>query len=238
MDIPTVIVDPEFQDLIPVLSQEEKDGLEKSIKEEGCRDALILWDGILIDGHRRYEICQRNNIEFKAVSRTFDNRDQAKIWIICNQLARRNITPNQRRDLIGVQYKLEKKTFSEAGAMKGKSLDQNDPGSSTAEKIAEQHHVGPATVRRAEKFHDKLEKLSPEERAEILAGKSGKTKAEIISPPSTDPNDEEIESFESNEKPAKQESDDLWKLKQIWKRATKKDRKAFLRWIKKEGDES
>jgi DNA-binding transcriptional regulator/RsmH inhibitor MraZ len=59
-------IDPEFKSLIPPLATEEYAGLEESILAEGCRDALILWDGILIDGHNRYEICTRHNIPFET----------------------------------------------------------------------------------------------------------------------------------------------------------------------------
>lgn len=176
LDILTVQIDPEFQGLIPIMVKEEKDALEASILAEGCRDSLVHWDGVLLDGHNRYEICTRHEIPFKTTGKTFDNRDQAKIWVIANQLSRRNITPAQRTYLLGIQYKLEKK---EEGRPPGKP-DQNDQVFLTAEKIAKQHHVGPATVRRAEKFADAVDKLSPEEKAEVLAGKSGKTKQEII----------------------------------------------------------
>jgi hypothetical protein len=59
-----IILDKEFQALIPPLSAEEKAQLEENIVAEGCRDALITWQGILLDGHNRFEICERLNIPF------------------------------------------------------------------------------------------------------------------------------------------------------------------------------
>lgn len=44
-------INPELRDLIPPLQLEEKESLEKSILEEGCRDKLITWDKTIIDGH-------------------------------------------------------------------------------------------------------------------------------------------------------------------------------------------
>jgi hypothetical protein len=179
LDIQVVQIDPEFQSLIPIMVKEEKDALEASILAEGCRDSLVHWDGVLLDGHNRYEICTRHEIPFKTTGKTFDNRDQAKIWVIANQLSRRNITPAQRTYLLGIQYNLEKK---EATGFKDRDVsgDQNEHRQKTADKIAAQHHVSPATVKRAEKFADAVDKLSPEEKAEVLAGKSDKTKQEII----------------------------------------------------------
>lgn len=84
-------IDNEFRALIPALTAEEYAGLEKSILAEGCRDALVVWNGTLIDGHNRYEICQRHNIGFQTVQKDFDSREAAHDWIIDNQCSRRNL---------------------------------------------------------------------------------------------------------------------------------------------------
>jgi N6-adenosine-specific RNA methylase IME4 len=92
----SLIVDPEFKALIPPLTPEERSGLEEMIKAEGCRDALITWHGIIIDGHNRYEICTRNDIEYRVDERDFSGRDDVKIWIIKNQFSRRNLPAYER----------------------------------------------------------------------------------------------------------------------------------------------
>lgn len=94
-----IIIDKEFQSLIPPLTAEEYVGLEKSILEEGCRDALVLWRDILVDGHNRYEICTAHNIPFKTVKKDFASREDVKLWMIGNQLARRNINNYARTTL-------------------------------------------------------------------------------------------------------------------------------------------
>jgi ParB family chromosome partitioning protein len=91
-----IIIDNEFKNLIPPLSTDEHERLEKSILEEGCRDALILWGNTLVDGHNRYEICTRHEIPFETVQRYFASRDDAKLWMMQNQLARRNLGDMQR----------------------------------------------------------------------------------------------------------------------------------------------
>ena len=83
----------EFKNLIPPLTEDEYKGLEASILEEGCRDALILWGDTLVDGHNRYEICTKHDIAFNAVHMDFDSRDDAMLWMIDNQRGRRNINP-------------------------------------------------------------------------------------------------------------------------------------------------
>lgn len=78
------------------MTADERAGLEKSIISEGCRDALITWNGVLVDGHNRYEICTRNNIPYKVMEKQFPDRNAVITWIIDNQLARRNITAYNR----------------------------------------------------------------------------------------------------------------------------------------------
>jgi DNA modification methylase len=89
-------IDSEFKNLIPPLSSEERQGLESSLLKEGCRDALVLWGDILIDGHNRYEICTKHNIPFKTVQREFKSRDEVILWIIANQKSRRNLNAYAR----------------------------------------------------------------------------------------------------------------------------------------------
>ena len=92
-------IDREFQALIPPLTQEEFDGLERNIIENGCLDALKVWGNILVDGHNRYAICQKYGINFKTQSIAFADRNAAILWIIRNQLDRRNIADFVRYEL-------------------------------------------------------------------------------------------------------------------------------------------
>lgn len=94
-----IIIDKEFQSLIPPLTVEEYDGLEKSILADGCRDALVLWGDILVDGHNRYEICTTHDVPFNTVQKDFADRDDAKLWIMYNQLSRRNLNDFQRIEI-------------------------------------------------------------------------------------------------------------------------------------------
>lgn len=92
-------IDSEFKNLIPPLSSEERQGLESSLLKEGCRDALVLWGEILVDGHNRYEICTQHDIPFKTVQREFKSRDEVIEWIILNQFGRRNLPAHERARL-------------------------------------------------------------------------------------------------------------------------------------------
>ena len=71
-----VIIDEEFRVLLPTLDGETFRLLEESILQHGCRDPLVLWNGILIDGYNRYKICTHHDIPFSTVDIEFDSRDE------------------------------------------------------------------------------------------------------------------------------------------------------------------
>ena len=97
-------IDAEFKSIIPPLTAEEYAGLEASILQEGCRDALVVWNGIIVDGHNRYEICWKHGLPFNTVGMVFENKDKAKEWIILNQFGRRNLSAYDR-SLLAVRLK-------------------------------------------------------------------------------------------------------------------------------------
>lgn len=89
-------IDPEFKSLIPPLAPDEYAQLEANIIAEGCRDPLVVWSGTLIDGHNRFEICERHGIEFATVEKDFESREAVMLWMEENQVGRRNLNDDQR----------------------------------------------------------------------------------------------------------------------------------------------
>lgn len=87
-----VTIDKEFRTLITPHTEEEFAGLEALCLKYGIQDSLKTWNGILIDGHNRYEIAEKHGLEFKTEEMEFSNRDDVKLWIIKNQLGRRNLS--------------------------------------------------------------------------------------------------------------------------------------------------
>lgn len=89
-------IDEEFKNLIQPLTDDEYKGLEESILKDGCRDKLVLWGDTLIDGHNRYEICQKHNIRFETMQKDFASRDDVMLWMIDTQFSRRNLEAPDR----------------------------------------------------------------------------------------------------------------------------------------------
>lgn len=157
-------INQELKELIPKLQQEEYQLLEKSIIEEGCRDSIIVWNGTIIDGHNRYEICTRNNIPFKTQNMDFDNIEDVKEWMINNQFSRRNLPLYERARLA-----LKLKPIYEERAKENQgirtdilaTLPESKPITpvSTRKELSIQSGVGERTISKVEKIEEK----APEE---------------------------------------------------------------------------
>lgn len=161
--LPILTIDPEFKALIPPLLPEERSGLESMIVAEGCRDALVTWQGVLIDGHNRYEICQTHGISFKVEDKDFDTRDEVKIWIIQNQFSRRNLPAYERAKLALVLKPLisAKAKENQHEGINQYSLCQNSdkPSIDTKKELAKVAGVSHDTISKVEKIETK----APEE---------------------------------------------------------------------------
>ena len=90
---------PEIKELIPPLQPQEYSQLEQNILAHGCRDPIVLWKGAIIDGYNRYEICTRHGIAYETIQLRFPSREAVILWVLDNQLGRRNLTDAMRIEL-------------------------------------------------------------------------------------------------------------------------------------------
>lgn len=92
-----IVVNEELKAYIDPLTPEEHDALERSLLAEGCRDALVLWGDVLVDGHNRYGICQKHGIAFQTLQSTlFKTTEDVHLWMIDQHLGRRSVSDFQR----------------------------------------------------------------------------------------------------------------------------------------------
>ena len=92
-----IVVNEELKAYIDPLTADEHDALERSLLSEGCRDALVLWGDVVVDGHNRYGICQQHGIPFNTLqSSQFKSLDDVHLWMIDQHLGRRSVSDFQR----------------------------------------------------------------------------------------------------------------------------------------------
>ena len=184
-----IIIDDEFRFLLPALDEETYRSLEENILEHGCLFPLVLWRGVLIDGYNRFKICKEHNIPFSTIEMDFDNREEVIIWIIENQIARRNLTSMQLSYFRGVHYLADmKKHGGDRKSDEAKSSDQNEHliFGSTSRRLSDTYNVSAITIRRDRKLAEALTKIgeiSPETKMKILSEEVpiNKSKLEALS---------------------------------------------------------
>ena len=167
-----ITVDPEFKSNIPPLSDEEFAQLEKNILADGCRDPLVLWGQLLVDGHNRYVICTKHGLPFDTVQKEFADRDAAMDWMDANQLGRRNLTPDQRSIIRGRRYNRTKKAQGGRSDRKFGGAEVALPN--TAATIAAQHGVSERTIKSDGKRAEAIERLAVTAPAQAQAVIDGK----------------------------------------------------------------
>ena len=163
-----LIIDEEFRTLIRPLRRDEYQQLEINLSVDGCRDPIITWNHIIIDGHNRYEICNRRHIPYAVTEMEFDSRKDAIIWICTNQLGRRNITEETRKYLIGKQYELEKMHGKQKNVMgfnryrkRGRpELPETETYRRTAQKLSRQYHVSTGAVQKYAIYSKAIDTIS------------------------------------------------------------------------------
>lgn len=176
----------ELRQFITPLTHEEYTILESNILNQGCKDPLTVWETtkktaglddtdeiayVLIDGHNRYSICEKYNLDFKIVLLSFKDIDQVKDYMIDFQLGRRNLSPEQMSFFRGLRYNREK-------GGKGK-YDREDGGMDISKHLAEEYKVSQRTIKNDGNFAKGIAKFIPQLQQEVLSGAAALSRTHI-----------------------------------------------------------
>lgn len=195
-------IDPEFESKIPPLTEEEFRQLEENILADGVViNPIIIWNGVIVDGHNRFHIIEKHpQIQYTTHEKAFADRFAVIAWICKNQLGRRNLTPEQKKYLIGKQYEAEKKrqgTNNQYVQAKSESCQVGNFHSEdkTCERIAKENGIGMRSVIRAEAFSkavDIADEVEPGIRENLLSGEIKATEKDIRELVSAEPEERPV----------------------------------------------
>ena len=180
-------IDPEFKNLIRPLTVDEHSGLRANIIENGCLDSIKTWGGIIVDGHNRFLICNAEGIEFQTDELEFDSREDVKVWMIKQQLDKRNINDYMRTSLClkmeGIFREKAKANLSLAGGDRKSEEYKESPLQNSAnpvpteiepintrQEIADLAHVSRDTVSKVKYIEDNA---TEDQIEELKAGTKG-----------------------------------------------------------------
>ncbi|WP_017908812.1 hypothetical protein [Xanthomonas sp. SHU 199] len=123
-----IVVKEDLKAYIDPLTADEYAALERSLLAEGCRDALVLWGDILVDGHNRYGICQKHGLPFQTVQNTrFQSLQDVHLWMIDQHLGRRSVSDFQRGVLALRKREILAERRASAAAAEAPAADATDP---------------------------------------------------------------------------------------------------------------
>ena len=161
------------------MTEAEFKQLEDNILADGVViNPIIVWNGVIVDGHNRFRVLEKHpHIKYSVHEKSFDDRFSVLAWICKNQLGRRNLTPTQKKYLIGKQYEAEKASYggdrkseeAKSSCQIGNLISQQK----TCERIAGENGISSRSVCRAESFSkavDIAEEVEPGIRSDILSG--------------------------------------------------------------------
>ena len=179
-------IDPEFESIIPPLTDDEFKQLRENILNDGeVLNPIITWQGIICDGHNRWKIIRENpGIPYKTYELIFNNRGEAKEWIIDNQLGRRNLNPadaiilaQKKAEIIAIKAKEKQKQgggdkrseeYKENAFIKN---DKTEKPVNTQKEIAKIAGVSTGTVAQFEQVQKKKpELIEPIRNGEMTIG--------------------------------------------------------------------
>ena len=187
-------IDEEFRRLVQLRTLDEHARLEEDILRDGCNDPLCVWNGIILDGHRRYEICKRRRVPFTIAWVLLRRREEAIAWICTNQLDRHTFTEESRWYLIGKRCEAEHSLSVCAMTKKNRFMghgevaimDEPFRGESILEiweRLARLYHVHPMSVRNYEAYSraiDFLLPIVPEMVSKILSGHAKVSQSGVV----------------------------------------------------------
>jgi DNA modification methylase len=165
----------EFKKLIPPLTADEYSQLEANCISDGIRDAILTWNGFIIDGHNRYEISQKHNLKFNTEEKYFENENDVKEWMILNQFGRRNLS-NYQRSVLALEledvFKEKAKKKQEIGinqySLPQKSAEpSNKTENETRYKIGKVAKVSHDTIAKVKTIQ---QKAAPKVKAKLETG--------------------------------------------------------------------
>ena len=177
-------IDPEFRRLSVPLSSEEENRLENSLLREGCREPIVVWHGCILDGHKRYEICNYEEMEYETVEMDFATRDEALLWTCKKHLATAKPNSAAFRYLLGKRYVFEREMYKKnPEKIHIKYVKKHDRVGAVCGTLAEETNMNPCTVQKYGMLALQLDQIAEKDMAlfdAILAEKISITYGKVM----------------------------------------------------------
>ena len=154
-------IDPEFKRLSVPLSPEEERRLENSLIREGCKEPIAVWHGCILDGHKRYEICSYEEMEYETEEMNFATKEEALLWVCKKHLFTAKPNSVAFRYLLGKRYDLEREMYKKnPEKVHITYMKKQDRVGAVCGTLAEETNMNPGTVRKYGAFASQLDRIA------------------------------------------------------------------------------
>lgn len=213
--------------LFPMLPEPELKKLAADIKKNGLVYPVIMCEKMILDGRNRLLACEMAGVgvHFRDYQ-TYKSEHSPVEYVMAMNLHRRQLTPGQRATAAVALEKLRAKEAKERQRMGKAKVPEGEKGAAR-EQAAKAMKVSARYVQDAKK----LQKHSPQLFDEVSAGK--KTLPQAMKEINTDRAAWELSKIPTpaDHHPDDDDSDNLSSVKRYWRKANKKDRAAFWKWV-------
>jgi len=191
---------PEYEKMLPTMSEEEFEQLKESIATEGQHYPIIANENLeVLDGHHRFRACTELGIDPDFEIRKFDDKLIEKKFVIEANLRRRHLNNFQLVELAVPLLEIEKELAKQRQSIGGKNGRNSQLGiepddakplepvikAKATEVVAKKAGVSPRTLERGKKI---IEKASEKDKQALREGKTSISKVyREITPPKPKP---------------------------------------------------
>ncbi|AZQ65624.1 hypothetical protein EI427_25655 (plasmid) [Flammeovirga pectinis] len=176
-----IVILPELESYIRKQDVEEAELFRESIETEGIREPLLLvnipgHDNLLIDGHHRYKASENSpTVPVKYIT-SLNTLDEVKVWMLKNQLGRRNLKDFERIELsekllsfnakLGIEKRVQNASKNESANLHFRSEEE----SASPKKIDHTQNIADTanTSRRNTSKALKIIREAPEELKDLV----------------------------------------------------------------------
>ncbi len=197
-------INPEYEKMLPKMSEEEFAELKASIGSEGQHYAIVVNEDLeVLDGHHRFRACTELGIEPDFEVRHFDDKLLEKKFVIEANLRRRHLNNFQLVELAVPLMEIEKalaKRRQIRGGKNGREIqlglapDDAKPAfkAKATEVVAKKVGLSPRTLERGKRI---IEDASEEDKQRLREGKASIAQIyrEVVAPQKDADNMSELE---------------------------------------------
>lgn len=178
-DFKKIKILPEYEDMVPAVSDEDFQILKQDIKKNGLRLPITINSkGVILDGHHRYRACAELGLKIKYHVMEFPTEIEEQLFVIDANLIRRQLTKQQsgllvlkKKPLLAKLAKQHESTTLSNNSVSRIRETLQEPTIHTDKELAKQANISTDTLYKIEQIENSGLLDDEETRKNFVSGK-------------------------------------------------------------------